>query len=139
MLVRREVRDVIPVYILFALTFSLVLTAFFAGNVPKHRQGHAFIFLFILLMLLAGAVDVWLAPVAASEQRSSIFPAVFLAVFAVILAASVVLSVRSPRRMMLQAAPRSDPRLDAEAVVFDSIVWLAVLISGIAVLKSAGI
>ena len=129
----------ILVYILFALTFSLVLTAVFAGNISQHRQGHTFIFFFILLMLLAGAVDEWLVPVAASEQRSSLFPGVFLAVFAAILAASVILSVRSPSRMMLQAAPQSNPRLDTEAVVFDSIIWLAVLISGIAVLKVAGI
>jgi hypothetical protein len=135
----KEVKEVILVYILFALTFSLVLTAFFAGNISQHRQGHAFIFFFILLMLLAAAVDVWLVPIAASEQRGSLFPGVFLAVFATILAASVILSVRSPRRMMLQAAPQSNSRLDTEAVVFDSIIWLAVLISGIAVLKAAGI
>ena len=129
----------IVVYILFALTFSLILTAFFAGNIPQHRQGHAFIFFFTLLMLLAGAADMWLVPVVAAEQRSSLFAAVFLAVFAAILAASVVLSVRAPRRMMLQTAPQGDPGLAVEAVVFDSIIWLAVLISGIAVLKAAGI
>ncbi len=127
----------ILVYVLFALTFSLILTAFFAGNIPQHRQGHAFIFFFILSMLLAGAADVWLLPVVASGQRS-ILPAVSLTVFAAILAVSVILSVRPPRRL-LQAAPHRDPGLDTEAAVFDSLVWLVVVISGIAVLKAAGI
>jgi hypothetical protein len=133
-----EVKDMVLVYILFALTFSLVLTAFFAGNISQHRQGHAFIFFFILLMLGAGGADAWLVPAIAAGQRNSLFPGAFLAVFAAILAASVILSVRSPRRLMRQAAPHSDPRLDTEAVVFDSIVWLAVVVSGIAVLKAAG-
>ncbi len=129
----------ILVYILFALTFSLILTAFFAGNISQHRQGHAFIFFFIVLMLLAGAGDVWLVPLVASGQRGSLYPGVFLAVFAAILAVSVVFSIRSPRRMVLQTIRRSDPRLDVEAIVFDSIIWLVVMISGIAVLKALGI
>ncbi len=124
-------------YVLFALTASMVLTALFTGQAAQHRQGHAFVFFFTLLIMAAGLVELWLVPVVASGQRSAFYPVVSLAIFCAILAASVILSVRSPRPA--RADTHRDTGLDAESAVFDSLIWLAVLIFGILVLKTAAV
>ncbi len=123
------------VYVLFALTVSAILTALFSGTISQHGQGHAFMYFFALLLLLAGAVGVWLAPAIASGQRSGVYPAVLLAVFAAILALSTILSVRSRSALMPAAAERV-ASLETEAEVFGSLVWLALMISGITILKN---
>ncbi len=126
----------ILLYLLFALTVSTVLTVLFAGQAAPHRQAHAFLFCFALLLLIGGVCDVWLVPIVASGQRSVFYPAVLLAVFCAFLTASVLLSVRAPIPMT-PAASQHDTVLDAESAAFGSLVWLAVLIFGIAVLKTA--
>jgi hypothetical protein len=130
------VKAVILLYLLFALTVSTILTALFAGQAAPHRQGHIFLFFFVLLLIIAGVSDVWLVPIVASEQRSAFYPAVLLTLFCAVLTASVLLSVRSPRPLT-QAAAHHDTGLDAESAVFGSLVWLAMLVFGIAVLKTA--
>ncbi len=124
-------------YLLFALTVSTVLTAIFAGQAAQHQQGRAFLFFFILLLVIAGACDVWLVPVVAAGRGTIFSPVALLIVFGAVLSASVLLSVRS-QHLMAQTAGHRDA-VDAEAAVFDSLIWLAMLIFGIAVLKAVAI
>ncbi len=126
----------ILLYLLFALTVSTVFTALFAGQAAPHRQSHTFLFFFILFLLIAGVCDMWLVPVVGSGQRNALYPVALLTVFCAVLTSSVLLSVRSPLPMT-QAAEHRDTGLDAESAVFGSIIWLALLIFGIAVLKTA--
>jgi hypothetical protein len=128
---------VILLYVVFALTVSTILTALVAGLIPERRWGDAFIAFFVLLVLCAGAADAWLVPVVAAGQRSSVLPVIFLIAFGAMLAASIILMTRSTRPLM-QAAIHRENRLEAEAAAFDAVLWLAVLIFGIAVLKAAG-
>ncbi len=123
------------VYALFALTVSAILTAVFSRTASRHRQGHAFLDFFALLLLLAGTADGWLAPAVSSGPRSGVYPIVFLAVFAAILTVSLILSIRSGNTLKLAEGDRST-RLETEAAVFDSLVWLAMTLSGIAILKA---
>ncbi len=129
---------VILLYLLFALTVSMTLTAIFGARIPQQRRGEAFIGFFILLVLIAWAVDAWLAP-AVSAGRSTPWVAVlFLIIFGAILVASAVLSVRSPGPLV-QATLHHDNRLDAEAAAFDILLWFAVLIFGIAFIRAIGV
>ncbi len=128
----------ILLYVLFALTVSMVLTAVFSRQAAQHRQGHTFIFIFVLLFLMAGMCDLWLVPSIASGQRSLVYPVVLLVVFCAILTASVLLAVSLPR-VAAHAAGHRDAGRDAESAAFGSLIWLATLIFGIAALKAAAL
>lgn len=123
------------VYLLFALTVSTVLTALFSARIPENRRGDAFIGFFAALMVLAWAADTWLLPTLASGPGRSWVPIVMLAVFAGVLASSAILAVRTPRPLR-HAAVHHDWRLNGEAAVFDLVLWTALLVLGMALLKS---
>ncbi len=124
-------------YILFALTASVVLTALFAAHIPEQKRGEAFIGIFVSLALAAWAVDEWLLPALSAGLRAAWLPVLLLVVFGVILAASAFLSVRS-QGPFAWASVHQDRRLDAEAVAFDLLLWLAMLIFGISVIRTLG-
>ena len=127
----------ILVYLLFALTVSSVLTALFSASIPETRKGEAFIGFFAALMVLAWAADAWLLPALAAGLITSWIPLLTLVIFGGVLAASSILSVRTPGP--LQHAPVDhDNRLNGEAAIFDLVLWSALLVLGIAVLKSIG-
>ncbi len=129
---------VILLYLLFALTVSTTLTAFFGERIPQHRRGDAFIGFFILLVLIAWAVNAWLVPAVAAGRGTPWLPILFLIIFGAILVTSAILSARSSGPFA-QAAVHHDNRLDAEAAAFDFLLWFAVLIFGIAVMRAIGI
>lgn len=127
----------ILMYMLFALTLSTVLTALGSARIPQNRKGEIFIGFFIALMVLAWAVDTWLLPALATGTRIAWLPIMLLVLFGGIVAASTILSVRTfgpPQRAMVD----HDSRLDAEAAVFDLVLWFTLLAGGIAALRSAG-
>ena len=128
----------ILVYVLFALTVSTVLTALFSARIPENRRGEAFIGFFAVLMVLAWAANTWLLPSLAAGPRSSWIPITMLIIFAGVLASSAVLSVRTPRPFQ-HAVVRHDGRLNGEAAVFDLVLWVALLVLGMALLKSIGL
>ncbi len=128
----------ILLYLLFALTVSTTLTALFGARIPQHRRGDAFIEFFIVFMLIAWAMDAWLAPAVATGRSTPWLAVLFLVLFGAILAASAILSVRSFGPLE-QAALRHDNRLDAEAAAFDFLLWFAVLIFGIAFIRAIGL
>jgi hypothetical protein len=127
----------ILVYVLFALTVSTVLTALFSARIPENRRGEAFIGFFAVLMVLAWAANTWLLPALAAGPRSSWIPITMLIIFAGVLASSAVLSVRTQRPLQ-HALARHDGRLKGEAAVFDLVLWAALLVLGMALLKSIG-
>ncbi len=127
----------ILMYMLFALTTSAILTALISEHIPRRREGEAFIVFFAALMVVAWAVDAWVLPDLARGQIISWLPAVLLIMFGGVFAASTILSVRKSRPL-LQAMVNHDNRLDAEAMVFDLILWVALLTVGIIVLRSVG-
>ena len=125
----------ILVYVLFALTVSTVLTALFSARIPENRRGDAFIGFFAVLMVLAWAADTWLLPALAAGPGRSWVPIVMLIIFAGVLASTAVLAVRTPSALQ-HAMARHDGRLNGEAAVFDLVLWAALLVLGMALLKS---
>ncbi len=128
----------ILLYLLFALTVSMTLTALFGARIPQHRRGDAFIGFFIAIVLIAWAVDAWFVPAVAAGRNAPWLAVLFLMIFGAILAASAILSVRSSGPLV-RAALHHDSRLDAEAAAFDFLLWFAVLIFGIALMRTIGI
>ncbi len=128
----------ILLYLLFALTISMVFTALISAHIPQNKEGMTFIGFFVALVVLALGVDEWLIPVLAAGQKSSFLPILLLIIFGGIFTASTILTVRSSAPLR-QAVVSQNNRLDSEAMIFDFILWLALLTAGIAVLKSNGI
>lgn len=127
----------ILVYVLFALTVATVLTALFSARIAENRRGDAFIGFFAALMALAWVADTRLLPALAAGPGSSWTPVVMLVVFAGVLAVSAALAVRTPRPLQ-HAMVHHDGRLNGEAAIFDLVLWTALLVLGIALLKSIG-
>lgn len=125
----------ILVYLLFALTVSTVLTALFSARIPQSRKGEIFIGIFVAIMVLAWAADQWLLPELATGLSTSWPLVLTLIIFVTILAVSLSLSVRTPGPLR-QAVTNHDSRLDTEAAVFDLLLWLALLIVGITIMRS---
>jgi hypothetical protein len=125
----------ILVYLLFALTVTTVLTAFISARIPQGRKGDIFIGLFVVIMLLAWATDQWLLPSLAAGLRTSWPLVLTMVVFVTIFAVSLALSVRTPG-LLRQAVVNHDSRLDTEAAVFDLLLWLALLIVGITIMRA---
>jgi hypothetical protein len=125
------------VYLLIALTFSTVLTASFSAHISESRKGEAFIGFFAGLMVLAWAVDEWLIPSLASGLKTSWPPAITLAMFCALFVFSTVFAIRAPGPLR-QAVSGYKNKLDAEAVVFDLILWSALVLMGIYLLKTVG-
>jgi hypothetical protein len=128
----------ILMYMLFALTASAILIALFSKFIPRKREGEAFIVFFAALMIVAWAVDAWVLPDLAHGQIISWLPTMLLIMFGAIFAASTILLVRKSTPLH-QVAGNHDNRFDAEAAVFDLILWFAFLSVGIIVLISAGL
>jgi hypothetical protein len=128
----------ILMYMLFALTVSTVLTALISARIPQNREGEAFIGFFVALMVLAWAADEWLLPALTAGHKISWLPILLLIMFGCFFAASTILSVRASGPQQ-HAMVNYDNRLGAEAVVFDLILWFALLIVGIAVMRSIGL
>ncbi len=128
----------ILMYLLFALTVSMVLTALISAHIPQNKESEAFIGFFVALMVLALGVDKWLVPVLAAGQKTSLLPVLLLIIFGGIFTASTILTVRSSAPLRQVVASKNN-RLDSEAMIFDFILWFALLTVGIAVLKSNGI
>ncbi len=126
------------VYLLFALTFSTMLTALFSRNSTEERKGGLFIGFFAALMVLAWAADEWLFPALAGGRKITWPPAMMLVTFGALFASSLVLSVRT-HRPLRQGTHSLDSRLGAEAAIFDLLLWFALLIAGIVLMRSAGI
>jgi hypothetical protein len=128
----------ILVYLLFALTVSTILSALFSARIPENRKGEAFIGFFAALMVLAWAADEWLLPALAAGLKTPWIPLLTLIIFAGVLASSAVLAVRTPGPLR-HAVVNRDSRLNTEAAVFDLALWFAMLVSGMAVLRSIGL
>ncbi len=135
---KREVRTVILIYILFALTVAMVLTALSARRVPEQRRGEAFIAFFIALLLAGGAAVEWQLPAIAAVRGGAWVPALLLVIFAAILVVSMLLSVR-PTGFFARAGESHNHRQDAEAVAFDIALWFLMLIFGILIMRSLGL
>ena len=127
----------ILLYILFALTVAMVLTALFAPRVPEQRRGEAFIVFFIALLLAAGAVAEWQVLAIAAGRGGALAPALLLVIFAGILVVSTLLSVR-PSGSFARAGGSHNHRQDAEAVAFDIALWILMLIFGILIMRRLG-
>ncbi len=125
------------VYLLIALTFSTVLTAVFSAHIPEARKGDAFIGFFAAFIALAWAADAWLIPGLAHGMRASWTPVVTLIMFFALLILSLAYSVRAPLSLH-QTMPGFEQRFSAEAAVFDLIIWIALVVAGIYVLRRAG-
>ena len=128
----------ILMYLLFALTFSTVLTALISARIPQRREGEAFIGFFVALMMLAWAAYEWLIPALAVGLKTVLLPVLLLIIFGGILAASTILSVR-PSGLLKQTVGSHYNKPDAEAIVFDLLLWVVVLTIGITVLRSLGV
>ncbi len=127
----------ILLYILFALTVAMVLTALSAPWVPEQRRGEAFIALFIALLLAGGAAVEWQVPAIAAGRGVAWVPALLLVIFTAILVVSTLLSVRKTGSFA-RAGGSHNHRQDAEAVAFDIALWLLMLIFGILIMRSLG-
>jgi hypothetical protein len=127
----------ILVYLLFALTVSSVLFALFSASIPENRKGEAFMGFFAAFMVLAWAANTWLLPALAAGLKTSWIPFLTLTIFGGVLAASAILSVRTHGPLQ-HAAVDHDNRLSGEAAVFDLVLWSAILVLGMVVLKSIG-
>ncbi len=125
-------------YLLFALTAAMVLTALCAPRVPEQRQGEAFIAFFILFLLAAWAVDEWVVPAAQAGRGLPWLPALSVVVFSAILIVSAFLSVRLPGGLAWARGPHGS-RQEAEAAAFDILLWLLMLIFGIVVMRRLGL
>jgi hypothetical protein len=123
------------VYILFALTVTTVLTALFSARIPESRKGEIYIGFFVAFMVLAWAADTWLLPALASGLRTSWPLILTLIIFVTMFAVSLSLSVRTPGPLR-QAVANHKSRLDTEAAVFDLLLWFALLIVGITIMRS---
>lgn len=134
---KREVRKVILLYILFALTAAMVLTALSAPRVPEQRRGEAFIAFFIALLLAGGAALEWQVPAIAAGRTIEWVPALLLFIFAAILVVSALLSVRRTGSFA-RAGGSHNHRQDLEAAAFDIALWLLMLIFGIVIMGSLG-
>ncbi len=128
----------ILMYLLFSLTASAILTALISEHIPQKREGEAFIVFFAALMIVAWVVDEWVLPDLSRGHIISWLPAALLILFGGVLAASTILAVRKSGPLR-QAVVNHGNRLDAEAMVFDVILWLALLAIGIVVLRSVGL
>jgi hypothetical protein len=127
--------EMILVYLLFALTVSAILIALFSEHIPQNRKGELYIGIFVALMVLTWAADTWLFPALAAGPRTSWPLVATLIIFAAILAVSLSLSVRTPGPLRKAVANRS-PRIDTEAEVFDLLLWSALFVAGIIILRS---
>jgi uncharacterized membrane protein YidH (DUF202 family) len=125
-------------YILFALTIAMVLTALFAPSIPEQRRGEAFIAFFIALLLAGGVVIKWLVPAIAADRGGAWMPALMLVIFAATLIVSALLSIRRPGSFVRAGGPHNH-RQDAEALAFDIALWLLMLIFGIVIMRSLGL
>jgi hypothetical protein len=134
---KREVRTVILLYILFALTVAMVLTALSAPRVPEQRRGEAFIAFFVALLLAGGAAVEWPVLAIAAGRGGALAPALLLVIFAAILVVSTLLSVRQIGSFA-RADGSHNHRQDAEAVSFDVALWLLMLIFGFLIMKRLG-
>ncbi len=133
---RIEVRDMILIYLLFALTFSMVLTALFSSRASENRKALLFIGFFIALLAASWAADVWLLPaLAAAGLSRTLLPAAMMILFALMFIASASMTAWGPR-LRRQAVLHHDSRLDAEAAVFDLLLWAILLIAGIMLIRS---
>jgi hypothetical protein len=132
-----EVRDMILIYILFALTFSTVLTALFSARAPEHSKEELFIGFFVALLAAAWAADVWILPALAAGGHRTWLAAATLILFGAMFIASAALAAGG-RRLRTQAVHHNESRFDAEAAVFDLLLWVVLLIAGIALMRSAG-
>ncbi len=128
----------ILMYMLFALTASAILTALISEHIPKEREGEAFIVFFSALMIVSWVVDEWVLPDLALGHTITWLPTVLLIMFGGVFAASTILSVRKSRPLQ-QAAVNHKNRFDAEAMVFDLILWFALLTLGIIVIRAVGL
>ena len=132
-----EVKAMLLVYLLIALTFSTVLTASFSAHISERRKGDAFIGFFAVLMALAWAADEWLIPSLRAGLKT-LWPSVItLAVFCTLLVLSAAFSIRAPGPLR-QTVSGFENRLSTEAAVFDLFLWSALVLAGISLLKAAG-
>ncbi len=127
----------ILLYILFALTSSMILTALFASHVQENRRGDVFIGFFVLIFLAALAMVEWLIPAVIAGRNPVWTPVLFLIIFGAILVASAILSVRSSGPLALAGVHHSNKQ-DAEALTFDIILWVLMLIFGIVIMRNIG-
>jgi hypothetical protein len=134
---KREVRTVILLYILFALTVAMVLTALSAPRVPEQRRGEAFIAFFIALLLAAVAAVEWQVLAIAAGRGVVWVPALLLVIFAGILVVSTLLSIRQTGSFA-RAGGSHNHRQDVEAVSFDIALWLLMLIFGVLIMRRLG-
>jgi hypothetical protein len=125
------------VYLLIALTFSAVLFAVFSAYISESRKGEAFIGFFAVLMALAGAADEWLVPSLVKGLKSSWPPVITLAMFFALFVLSTAFSIRAPNPLR-QSVSGSENRLSAEAAGFDLVIWFALVLTGVSLLKAAG-
>ena len=123
----------ILLYILFALTVAMVLTALSAPRVREQRRGEAF----IALLLAGGAALEWQVPALAAGRSIAWAPALLLAVFAAILVVSALLSVRRTGSFA-RAGGSYNHRQDVEEAAFDIALWLLMLIFGIVIMRGLG-
>ena len=126
----------ILLYILFALTVAMVLTALSARWVPEQRRGDAFILFFIALLLAGGAAVEWQVP-AIAAGRGAWAPLLLLVIFGAVLVVSMLLSI-SQAGSFARAGGSHNHRQDAEAAAFDIALWLLMLIFGILIMRRLG-
>jgi hypothetical protein len=131
-------RTMILLYLLFALTVAMVLTALFAPRVPEQRRGEVFIVFFIALFLAGGVALEWQVPAFAAGRINAWVPALLLAIFGAILVVSVLLSAR-PTGSFARAGGSHNHRQDVEEAAFDIALWLLMLIFGILIMRSLGL
>jgi hypothetical protein len=133
-----EVKTMLLIYLLIALTFSTVLTASFSAHIPERRKGEAFIGFFAVLMALAWVADEWLIPSLRTGLKTPWPSAIVLAMFCTLLVLSAAFSIRAPGRPLRQTVSGFENRLSTEAAVFDLFLWSALVLAGISLLKAAG-
>jgi len=119
------------------LTFSTVFFALFSAHISEGRKGEAFIGFFVVLVVLAWATVQWLFPALAAGLKTTWPSIVALALFSAVLVLSTGMSVRGfgPLR---QTVAGHEARHDAEAAIFDMIIWFVFVLAGISLLKAAG-
>jgi len=123
------------VYMLFALTATTILTAFFSEHIPQNRKGEIYIGIFVVFLVLAWTADVWLFPALAAGLRTSWPLVLTLIIFVAVFAGSLSLSVRTPGSLRY-AVVSNNSRLDTEAAIFDLMIWFTLLIAGITIMRS---
>lgn len=130
-----EVRFMFLMYVLFALTVAVILTALFAARAPERRSDEIFMGSFVLLLATAWAAGEWIAPALSGKPVSYWLPLALVGIFVAILAVSASLAVRPPDTPVW-AAVHHNKRQDAEAAAFDIVLWLLMLLFGIASIRS---